>query len=151
MEAKHILLTTDLSEEAQRAFLPVVNLARWVGAKLTLLHVVQVVHQVPPGSMLATPLTLGDPIGDRKVALDALEEQSRLLGDDVEVALEVTVGENVAKEITRYAEQHDVGLIALSSHGRTGLRRVVLGSVAEAVLRHSHVPVLVFPPPKKKE
>jgi len=150
METKHILLTTDLSEEAQRAFVPVGNLARWVGAKISLLHVVQVLNQVPPGSMLATPLTLGNPEKERQDALAALEEQSSLLGKDVEIELDVVTGDNVAREIAHYAEQHDIGLIALSSHGRTGLRRMVLGSVAEAVLRHAHVPVLVFPPKKKE-
>lgn len=148
MENKHILLTSDLSEEAQRAFAPVGNLARWLEAKVTLLHVLQVVKQVPPGTLLGQPLALGDPERERKQALAALEEQSALLGKDVEVELEVIAGENVQREIARYAEEHGVGLVAMSSHGRTGLRRMVLGSVAEAVLRHSRVPVLVFPPPK---
>jgi nucleotide-binding universal stress UspA family protein len=35
----------------------------------------------------------------------------------------------------------------MATHGRSGLRRLLLGSVAEAVLRHAHVPVIVFPPP----
>ena len=55
----------------------------------------------------------------------------------------------VAEAVTQYADTHDVDLIALTTHGRTGIRHLVLGSVAESILRHSHVPVLCFPPSKE--
>ena len=44
-----------------------------------------------------------------------------------------------------YADEHNYGMIALSSHGRSGFKRLFMGSVAEQILRHAHVPVLVFP------
>ncbi|MCA9721025.1 MAG: universal stress protein, partial [Gemmatimonadetes bacterium] len=47
--------------------------------------------------------------------------------------------------IAEYARTHEVDLIAMSSHGRTGFRHLVLGSVSEAVIRHADRPVLVFP------
>ena len=50
-----------------------------------------------------------------------------------------------AEEIVRYAAGHRVDLIVLGTHGRTGVSRVLLGSVAERVLRTAHCPVLVVP------
>lgn len=49
-----------------------------------------------------------------------------------------------ANEITLFAEQNDAGLIIISSHGRTGVPRLFMGSVAERVVRHAHCPVLVL-------
>ena len=59
---------------------------------------------------------------------------------------DLEVGADVAGAILRMAENHHVDLIALSTHGRTGLRRLVLGSVAETVVRRAALPVLTFPP-----
>jgi universal stress protein A len=69
----------------------------------------------------------------------------------VPVEPRVTVGEAVW-EICRRAEKEQADLIIMGSHGRTGLSHVVLGSVAERVVRHATCPVLVArrPPPEKK-
>ena len=61
------------------------------------------------------------------------------------IDLEAEAAPNVAEVVCDYADEHGYDLIALSSHGRSGFRRLILGSVAEAILRHAHVPVLVFP------
>ncbi|HXI36431.1 MAG TPA: universal stress protein, partial [Burkholderiales bacterium] len=63
----------------------------------------------------------------------------------VESAVEVRVAPSVALAIVDEAAQLGCDLIALSSHGRSGFRRLVLGSVTEAVLRRARMPVLVFP------
>jgi len=52
-----------------------------------------------------------------------------------------------AAEIVRVAEERDVDLIVISSHGRTGLGRIIFGSTAEAVVRRARCPVLVVKPP----
>lgn len=148
MATKHILLTTDLSEEAQRAFAPVCDIAKLLGAKITLLHVVQLLTKVPQGAMLAQPVALGNPEQERKNAASALEEQSARLDSSLEITLDVITSDSVPRGVVQYAEEHDVDLIALSTHGRSGLRRMVLGSAAEGILRHAHVPVLCFPPEK---
>ncbi len=66
----------------------------------------------------------------------------------LQVKTHVMAAPNVAEAVADYANENDFDLIAISSHGRSGFRRLILGSVAEAILRHSHVPVLVFPRPK---
>ena len=147
MKIEHVLLTTDMSKEAQRAYGPAVELARNNGARLTLLHVVQVLSKVPSGSMLAQPVYLGDPEKERTDGERALEAHRELLGPDVDANLAVITSENVAAGVVGYAKEHGVSLIALSTHGRSGLRRMLRGSVAEDILRHAHGPVLCLPPP----
>lgn len=146
MKLESILLTSDLSEESLRAFAPVASLARAHGARLLLLHVVEDVPVVPYGAPLTGPLPTLDPGAMAAGAKEAIDRQRELLGD-VPVECLVVPSTNAAETIVEIANQRGVDMIALSSHGRTGLRRLVLGSVTEAVVRHSHVPVLVFPPP----
>ena len=59
----------------------------------------------------------------------------------------VLIEGNAAREILRVAEEHHCSLIVLGTHGRTGLSRVLLGSVAEEVIRHSRIPVLTVKTP----
>ena len=144
MKIRHILLTTDLSDAALRPFEPVLELARSSGARVTVLHVVRDLPIAAHGAPLAPPIHPPNLQADLKTARASLEDQCRALGDGVEVVAAVISHQNPASGIVEFAEEHDVDLVALSSHGRTGFRRFALGSVAEAVLRHSAVPVLSF-------
>jgi nucleotide-binding universal stress UspA family protein len=54
---------------------------------------------------------------------------------------------DVARAIVTAATERQVDYIAMATHGRSGLRRLLLGSVAEQVVRHAHLPVLLYPPP----
>lgn len=67
------------------------------------------------------------------------------LPDDVTVETELAAGEP-AKTIVRYADEHEVDEIVIGSHGRDGVARVLLGSVAESVVRRAPVPVTVVRP-----
>jgi nucleotide-binding universal stress UspA family protein len=58
---------------------------------------------------------------------------------------------DAAAEIVRVADEREVDLIVISSHGRTGLGRIIFGSTAEAVVRHANCPVLVVKPPPEEE
>lgn len=140
MDIKHILLTTDLSGDALRPFQPVLKLAKEIGAKVTVLHVVQDLVIAPHGAPLAPPISAPDISSFVEAAKTQLADQCQ--GLEVEQA--VVRHESPAKGVVEYAEEHDVDLIALSSHGRTGFRRFALGSVAETVLRRSPIPVLSF-------
>ena len=71
-----------------------------------------------------------------------------LHGLDIE---EVIVHGDAAAEIVRVAAEHEVDLIVISSHGRTGIGRMIFGSTAEAVVRHASCPVLVVKPPPEEE
>ena len=147
MDVKHILIATDLSPESLIPCKPVAELARRLGAKVSLLHVVHEIIMVPHGHMLAPPLHSDDE-KQRAHAKLALEEQAAALGEDIHAQSEVITSTEVPKSIADYAQRHGVDLIAISTHGRSGFRRLALGSVAEAVLRHAQVPVITFPRPK---
>lgn len=62
--------------------------------------------------------------------------------DDVDVQIELVAG-NPAREIVEYAEEHDIDHIIVGNHGRDGVSRILLGSVAEKVVRRAAVPVTV--------
>jgi len=142
---KHILIASDLSEEALRPFGTVVSLAEQWGAKITLLHVVHELVVAPHGAPLAPPVTSPDLPAEKKAAKEALEKQAQQLGGGAQVEVVVTSSPQVPAAINHYANEHEVDLIAISTHGRTGWRHLALGSVAEEVLRHSEIPVLTFP------
>lgn len=149
MKFTHILVGTDLSPEATSRIPAVADLARSLNARITLLHVLETHEAVPHGSPLAPPLGPSANSEARESARARLEERRAAFGSDIEVDLELVTGGDAAEAITAYADANDVDLIAVTTHGRTGLRRVALGSVAESVIRHSRIPVLVLPLPKE--
>ncbi len=73
--------------------------------------------------------------------------RERLRGEDLEVRTEVLVGVQPGWGIVRYADEQEMDLIVIATHGRGGVPRLILGSVADKVVRGSHVPVLVHRPP----
>ena len=145
MKIRHILLTTDLSEESLRAFDQAAALAKESGAKLTVLTVVMELSVAAHGAPLAPPISQPDIQEEIDEATKRLEEQLKRLPSGLDLHSEVISAPDIPRAIADYAEKHGADLIAISTHGRTGFRRMILGSVAEAVLRHSHVPVLCFP------
>ena len=145
MQIRHILLTTDLSPESLRPCTAVAELARSARARITLLHVVYELQLVGYGAPVAPPLVPPDIGREVQEAEKVLAQQKKILGAGADVETAVVTGEKVPESVVDYAQQHDVDLIALSTHGRSGFRRLALGSVTEAVLRLATIPVLVFP------
>lgn len=141
----HIVATTDFSPESRRVF-PI--LRRWMDrldARVTVLHVVPDLQILPGGSPGASPLPAPAPrdeLAEARTRLEKFCEDAGLSGLDTDVR----VSANIARAIAQYAADHGADLIAMASHGRTGLRRLMLGSVTEEVLHRSHVPVLCVPP-----
>jgi len=76
-----------------------------------------------------------------EMALDMVE---RLVTDDVTVARATSEG-SPSREIVDYARQHDCDLVVMGTHGRGGIDRLLLGSVAERVVRSANVPVVTVP------
>lgn len=147
MKIAHILVATDLSKEATSCIPSVADLARSANARITLLHIMESHEAIPHGSPLAPPLRMPEDLRTVEAVRAQLEERRTLFGPDIAIDLEVGMGDP-AKEIAEYASEHAVDLIAVTTHGRTGIRRLAMGSVAEGVLRNSRVPVLVLPLPK---
>ena len=152
MDVRAILLPTDFSECARRAVPVAAELARLLGARVICLHVVEPV--VPPVGW--TPLAEPLPVGDISEQLEdsAARELPRFAGCEEFEGLDVEdliVRGDAASEIVRAARERGADLIVISSHGRTGLGRILFGSTAEAVVRHAHCPVLVVKPPSESD
>ena len=146
MKTRHILLTTDLSAESRRAYGPISELATTLGARVTLLHVIILNAGTSAVEPAGTLIGTSDPTQEIENAKGLLEREVEHLSPDLELGRDVMVGTNVAETVTRYAKDNAVDMIAFSSHGRSGLRRLLLGSVAESILRIAHVPLLLYPP-----
>ncbi len=143
MQARHILLTTDLSEESRRIFPAARALAKTDGARITLLYVLPDLVVTPHGAPFAPPIGSAGLAEQTDAARVEIERLSQELGSKAEAV--VIPGNDVAREVCRYAAENGCDLIVASTHGRTGFRRLMLGSVAEGILRNSTVPVLCIP------
>ncbi|RDI72559.1 universal stress protein [Halopelagius longus] len=144
---EHILVPTDGSETAQQAVEQAVDLASKYGATIHALYVIDVdaasyslgteqVNRIRRGNLDEMPEVKADAKEATGYVADAAAER------DVAVEEHVTTGEPT-RAIRKFIDENDIDLVVMGSHGRSGLSRVVLGSVAEKVLRRTRLPVLV--------
>lgn len=139
-----ILLTTDLSNESKRAFAPVRELAKKLQLDVTLFAVMEdQLLQAATGGVFAQFPDRERVRADWQKGLDAAAAE---LGRDVCKEAAVQEAADVVRAICDAARARGAQYIAMATHGRSGLRRMLLGSVAEGVVRHAHVPVLLYPP-----
>jgi nucleotide-binding universal stress UspA family protein len=149
MLPKVILVPTDLSENAEEALDYACELARTLGAKLHLLHVVAVpVVGVPELGMALTSTMIDQMVVDNQKALDALAARKCTLADVAPTILRTGDARDV---INQTAKEIGADLIVVGTHGRRGVTRVLLGSVAETVVRTAPCPVLTVRMEKKEE
>lgn len=146
---KKILTPTDFSEYSFRAMAGAWQLAKDVGAELHLLHVVVPHHILAPLMLVQDVERTRERAWEAAMEEQAEEELARIKKDQLDnsakVVTGVVVGPPVAK-ILEYASQNSIDLIALSSHGRSGLERLLIGSVAEKLVRSAPCSVLVLRP-----
>ena len=145
-----ILHPTDFSDSSKHALDYAVSFAREFGGKLYLLHVIEEVPSTMYFDMLQTP-PLAEVLADiEEQAAKALEG---LLTPDMSEGLDVEclIREGVPfLEIIRCAKELNVDMIVCGTHGRTGLKHVLFGSVAEKVVRKAPCPVLSVRHPEHK-
>lgn len=143
-----ILVATDFSDSAHHGLLKAAELAGDVDAKVTVCHVLD-------PSPLA-PLTAHSDAAKQLVAEQDLEKAIHAaLAEVVEkyfsnierTKTALIMSPSAAQGICHYAEKEDTDLIVLSTHGRTGLAHLLIGSVAEKVVRHALCPVLTVRAP----
>jgi len=147
---KTILVPLDTSERAEKILPHVESLCGVKQGRVILLHVVDLSlfaasPAIPSGQAAAvTPQTYIEQLSTLREAgkeyLSKIQEILRTKGISVETVLETG---SAAERIVRVAEEQQADLIALASHGRTGLSRVFFGSVAAAVLHRSERPLLL--------
>lgn len=140
-----LVVTTDLSPESERAFGPALQLAQRLSMSIVLLAVLEDLPFEPTAGGLAAPFPDRSLMrGDWQTRLDELATR---LGTTVAVRTALVEAADVPRAIVDFVHKEGASMLAMATHGRSGLRRLLLGSVAEEVLRHVHVPVVIYPPP----
>ena len=136
---EHILVATDFGEPAQHALESAIGLARATNAKITLLHVFYIAR---PAYDVLVALPIAELAGQARTALETALARAKERYPQCESLFQT--GEP-AEQIVESAKQLGADLVVLGTHGRHGLPRMLLGSVAEKVVRTSPVPILVIP------
>ena len=143
---KKILVPIDGSGSAKRGLGEAIKLARHLGAQLRLIHVVD--------AFVVTPTLEGGPYVDEIRAslrahgakllkrAEALANKQGITSDSV--LLEIVGGSAAADVIVAQARKWHADLIVIGTHGRRGIRRLIMGSDAELIVRTSPVPVLII-------
>lgn len=143
-----ILAAVDGSDASRHALTHAIGLAGRLSAQLRIVHVLDL-NWLPPGPELA--VNSDELIAARRGAgeqiLAAAREAAEKAGSAAEFALLETEAptEHVAESIVREAERWAAEVVVLGTHGRRGVQRLLLGSVAEQVARRASTPVLLVP------
>lgn len=145
IQLKKILLPTDFSDHSAAATKYACELATKFDAELHVLHALEVQPDATPTFVLG--LALPNYVKESKAAA----EEAMTIVIDSQWSADRTVVHAIVEgspkvEIIQYARKHDIDLIVLATHGRTGLSHVIMGSVAEAVVRTAECPVLTVRP-----
>ena len=144
LQIQKILVPTDFSTSSMEALDYAVAFGRDFGARLVLLHSVSIPEFIsadPDG-----PHHLGPTIEETRVAAEGQMREfvQGIDFDQVPFETQITMG-RPTEMICGYAEKKEIDLIITSTHGRTGFMHVLIGSVAEHLVRYAHSPVLVVP------
>lgn len=132
---QNILLPTDGSERSREAIDPALPIASQFDATIHALSVAEMVQQKDQ--------LRADAKEEAERALDEVETQ--VTGENIDVTRAIRTG-MPGEEILQYVDQNDVDMIIMGTQGKTGLNRVLLGSIAEKIIRESPVPVMTVRP-----
>ncbi|ALV72202.1 MULTISPECIES: universal stress protein [Acinetobacter] len=143
MAYQNILVPVDGSETSYAAVAQAAELAKAFGGKITVVQVLALDPYIAAEYISATQTN--DLIERARTSvLKTLEEAAAKFSDlGIPVEAKLLEGQVVHREIIKEAETSKADLIVIGSHGRTGLKRLFLGSVAQSVLGEAHIPVLV--------
>ena len=142
LKIRKILYPTDFSEPSQQAFAAAVFLAERYGAELHMLHVLAL-HAADPADPEHTLPGVDEVYEQLSSAADArMRAAGETHASTIELHQSQVRGISAAAGILEYAEQNDIDIIVMGTHGRRGLRRFIMGSVAEEVVRLAGCPVL---------
>jgi len=137
MAQKTILFPTDFSTASDAALVHAEALARQMNARLLIVHV-----EEPPLAYGGGELYYGLPEPSSERILKMLEDV-KPSDPSVPYTHRLTMGDP-AGEVVRIAEDENAEMIIIGTHGRTGMTRLLMGSVAEAIVRRAPCPVLVY-------
>lgn len=139
---KRILVPTDFTETSDHALRWAIDMAKRLGASVTVMHSYEIpIVSFPDGALLATPDVASRLADASRSALDAAVQKHR----DAGVPLDSVLREGTAwEEINAVAELIDADMVVIGTHGRRGFSRALLGSVAENVVRTGNRPIVTI-------
>ena len=144
-QIRRILVPVDFSEHSQKALRYALAFAAQFGAEVALVHIVE--QMVYPGDWMYPPLAVTDFASEKReqvlAKLRALDE-----GSGVKTQHIVRLG-RAWQEVVEIAREMKSDMIILATHGYTGLKHALLGSVAEKIVRHAPCPVLSVRPDER--
>ena len=146
---KRVLVPLDGSDLAAQIREPVVALGNLMDAEYTLIRVVQS-RSLPPGYVATADMRAAEQprlkkaIAEAQAYLDGVAK--RLQAESFRIQTHVVVAESAAAAVLDIAREKDINVIAIATHGRSGFKRLLLGSVADKIVRGSFTPVLVYRP-----
>jgi nucleotide-binding universal stress UspA family protein len=143
IQLEHILVPLDGSDRSQCILSPAMDLAKAMGSRVKLLHVVPT-HTGFGARFRRLSDALTVVVGSASDYLEGIADRMREKGITVDV--EVLEDAHPARGIIEVVERDSVDLVALATHGYRGVRRAILGSVADKVLRRAQVPLLLVGP-----
>ncbi len=144
---KRILVPTDFSEYSDNALRYAIDIARQYAAKVFLLHVIDENIQQCTFEYCLTDDVMKQIEQEGKIrSADKLREEiERVEKNNADVAIEAIIKHGIPyDDILREQEEKDIDLIVIASHGRTGIKRILIGSVAEKVIRAAKCPVMLL-------
>ena len=136
LQIRTILVPTDRSACAERAYAPAADLAAHTGARVHVVHVSEFGHNPDDDAMA---VSWDDVAADLRLPAGQVPPSGPVQIEEVQTILPA------ARALLGYAHDHDADLIVMGTSGRRGLARMVLGSVAEEVVRTASRPVLCVP------
>lgn len=140
-----IMVALDGSEPSKLVFEEGLKLAKLCGARLFAVYVVDksilftYAGRIDPSDLIDELRRDGMAVlhdAERAIARAAVSGETELIESE-------GIGEDVAQRLQRYVDEHAIDLAVIGTHGRRGIRRMVIGSVAERFVRASHCPVLL--------
>ena len=144
LEIENILVPLDGSELAESILPAATDLALACDARITLLHILTHRHPTPGGMVPALPEQWPEALERGEEYLEGVADRIRSRGLRADTV--VMAHPTPAEAIGEVADESRADLVAMATHGYSGLRRVLFGSVAEEVLRHGSVPMLIQRP-----
>ena len=141
LNIQQILVPTDFSEPSKKAVKYAVSVAERFGAKITLLHVIELPITYPDGGYYPFVVEPDRIMSAAKATVDKFCKAENITPHLIR---ETLIQEGISyQEIVKAAKALKMDLIIIATHGHTGLAHVLLGSTTEGVVRHAPCPVLV--------
>jgi nucleotide-binding universal stress UspA family protein len=147
----NILIPTDFSDPSGTALNYAKDIARLNNATLHIVHVIEIIVYPIGWTYPEADAVVGNHFHWENSENELQKLAKTLAHEDFHVRTQTLEGGDPSNEIVDYANKHNIDLICIATHGRTGLGRLFLGSTTERVIRKAHCPVLTVHRSKENE